>query len=669
MAPALQPPSRTATPTPIDALLAPLHLGSPPPSPSPATPSSPSAAAGLRSRKSTTALYAVPTATGCTSGLFLFGTDNSAPPPSDSSNTTALGIATSVNGGAAGWHSPRRGLQTADVHGNGKGKGRAVEQQRHAATLPLQEREREVIVHKVLKTDSIASISLKYGITATLRASNRLWPSDPLFLRSELLIPLDQCHLPSLSQHDVDLAQARRRRHHELAGKDGDGDEDGDLMGWDAAAAAAASGNSARRSRSGSRAEGEPPPATGTSQQRRGELLMDLSGQTTPDLTPTESTARESSEFLTIWDDDDDHNPHGKVLTPDIISGSLQDGGGSLTTSTTTIANPFEIATGLHLDGSTTSSLSSAAAPTSGVPSLLRKEVEASVADGAGTGASGGGNLGREQPMSPSSARLFRNNNSTLTTPPISPLRRSSEYNGSSVRSPSPSPSPSPSSSTPRTTLRIKRLPASELAFFPAPSHSTSSPPSSLSRPRQGGTTRSDEDEGDDHDPDSTSSSSSLFFRPLAKQLEQMSIPVPSFLVSSPSSAARRSGVPSSSSSAAGKGNGSGRIRLPPSPNLAPSRPPTTLSRKDSSSLWRTGAGGGGGGGWNLLDFGAEEDEANQLAAVQLRQMQHASSPPPPPPSPREVAMRAGPPGSSKSGFGSSHSSAHRHHHGNAESL
>lgn len=438
-------------------------------------------------------------------------------------------------------------------------------------------------------------------------------------------------------------------------------------MGWDAAA----SGNNARRSRSGSRAEGEPPPppATGTSQPRRGESLLDLSGQTTPDLTPTESTARESSEFLTIWDDDDDHNPHGKVLTPDIISGSLQYGGGSLTTSTTTIPNPFEIATGLHLDGSTTSSSSSsaAAATTPGVPSLLRKEVEASVADGAGTGASGGGNLGREQPMSPSSARLFRNNNSTLTTPPISPLRRSSEYNGSSVRSPSPSPSPSrsPSSTTPRTTLRIKRLPASELAFFPAPSHSTSSPPSSLSLPRQGGTTRSDKDEDDD--PDSTSSASSLFFRPLAKQLEQMSIPVPSFLVSSPSSAAaRRSGVPSSSfSSATGKGNGSGRIRLPPSPNLAPSRPPTTLSRKDSSSLRRTGAGGGGGGGggWNLLDFGAEEDEANQLAAVQLRQMQHASSPPP-----REDAMRPGPPGSSKSGFGSSHSSAHRHHHGNAES-
>lgn len=140
MAPALQPPSRTATPTPIDALLAPLHLGSPA-----SPPSSPSTAApgGLRSRKSTTALN---TATnGFTSGLLLFGTDTATPSPS--SNTTALGIATSVNGGAAGWHSPRRGgLQAADA--NGKGKARAVEQQ-HDATLPSQEREREVIVHKV----------------------------------------------------------------------------------------------------------------------------------------------------------------------------------------------------------------------------------------------------------------------------------------------------------------------------------------------------------------------------------------------------------------------------------------------------------------------------------------------------------------------------------------
>ncbi|KAG0653437.1 hypothetical protein C6P46_002779 [Rhodotorula mucilaginosa] len=500
MAPALQPPSRTATPTPIDALLAPLHLGSPA-----SPPSSPSTAApgGLRSRKSTTALN---TATnGSSSGLLLFGTDSA--PPSDSSNTTALGIATSVNGGAAGWHSPRRGgLQAADA--NGKGKARAVEQQ-HDATLPSQEREREVIVHKVLKADSIASISLKYGITPqALRASNRLWPSDPLFLRSELLIPLDQCHLPSLSQqHDVELAQAaRRRRHHEMAGEDGD--EDGDLMGWDAAAAA--SGKNARRSRSGSQAEGEPPPppAIGTSQQqRRGGSLLDMSGQTTPDLTPTESTARESSEFLTIWDDDDDNdNPHGKVLTPDIISSSLQYGGeGSITITTTTVTNPFELATGLHLDGSTTSS-SAAAAATPGVHSLLREEIEAAVPDGAG-----GSLLEREGSRPSTSSRLLRNSNNddTLTTPPTSPLRRSSVHNGPSARSPS-SPSTSSSSTTP---LRIKRLPASELAFFPAPSSGHSSAPSSASlarlRPRQG-TTRTTADAASlttrDDDPDSSSS-------------------------------------------------------------------------------------------------------------------------------------------------------------------
>lgn len=652
MAPALQPPSRTATPTPIDALLAPLHLGSPSP-PSPSTPSSPSTE-GLRSRKSTTALNTAATAAtgGSTSGLLLFGTAAD----TTSGNATALGIATSVNGAAAGWHSPRRGeLQIADV--NGKGKARAVEQQ--AAALPSQEREREVIVHKVLKTDSIASISLKYGITPqALRASNRLWPSDPLFLRSELLIPLDQCHLPSLSQHDVHLAQARRRCQSGCEDGDGDGAGGGDLMEWDAARS-----GTGTRSRSGSQAEGEPlppPPAAGPSQHRRtGASLLDWSGQTTPDLTPTEPTARESSEFLTVWDDDDDDNPHGKVLTPDIISGSLQCGGGGGSSTTMVITNPFEVATGLHLVGGTTTS--SAAATTPGVQSLLREEIGPSTPDGAG-----GGNYGREGSMSPTSARVLRNNN-TLTTPPTSPLRRSSESNGSALASPSPS-APSPSSSS--TTLRIKRLPASELAFFPAPSHSSSasSPLASLARP---GTTRIDAasptDRDDDDDQDS---SSSLFFRPLAKQLQQMSIPVPSFLVSSPpsSSTSGRSVIPSSSSFTAKTTTttpkGGGRIRLPPSPNLAPSRPPT-LSSKVSSTLWRTGAGGGAGG-WSLLDFGAEEDEANQLAAaVQLRQMQHSSSPPPP--SPRKAALRSDSPGPSKPGVSwSSRSSSAAHHHGNA---
>ncbi|SCZ89612.1 BZ3500_MvSof-1268-A1-R1_Chr9g10484 [Microbotryum saponariae] len=60
--------------------------------------------------------------------------------------------------------------------------------------------EREVVVHKLVKTDTLASICLKYGISAqALRSSNRLWPSDPIHLRATLNIPLDQCHLSSAS--------------------------------------------------------------------------------------------------------------------------------------------------------------------------------------------------------------------------------------------------------------------------------------------------------------------------------------------------------------------------------------------------------------------------------------------------------------------------------------
>ena len=53
---------------------------------------------------------------------------------------------------------------------------------------------------QLLKTDTIASVSLKYGITPhALRLSNRLWPTDSIHLRRNLNIPLDQCHLPSSS--------------------------------------------------------------------------------------------------------------------------------------------------------------------------------------------------------------------------------------------------------------------------------------------------------------------------------------------------------------------------------------------------------------------------------------------------------------------------------------
>ncbi|SCV69803.1 BQ2448_1197 [Microbotryum intermedium] len=94
-----------------------------------------------------------------------------------------------------------------------------------ASSLRNPAAEREVVVHKLVKTDTLASICLKYGISVSasgghvlsvgdseahcdplmfvqaqaLRSSNRLWPSDPIHLRATLNIPLDQCHLPSAS--------------------------------------------------------------------------------------------------------------------------------------------------------------------------------------------------------------------------------------------------------------------------------------------------------------------------------------------------------------------------------------------------------------------------------------------------------------------------------------
>ncbi|KAK7473219.1 hypothetical protein VKT23_001317 [Stygiomarasmius scandens] len=53
--------------------------------------------------------------------------------------------------------------------------------------------EEVVIVHEVAKTDSLAGVALKYGITLSdLRRANHLWSSDSIHLRKTLFIPLDK---------------------------------------------------------------------------------------------------------------------------------------------------------------------------------------------------------------------------------------------------------------------------------------------------------------------------------------------------------------------------------------------------------------------------------------------------------------------------------------------
>ncbi|KAG0701271.1 hypothetical protein DFH29DRAFT_1080171 [Suillus ampliporus] len=46
------------------------------------------------------------------------------------------------------------------------------------------------ILHTVSPSDSLAAVALRYGVSlAALRHANQLWPSDPIHLRSQLIVP------------------------------------------------------------------------------------------------------------------------------------------------------------------------------------------------------------------------------------------------------------------------------------------------------------------------------------------------------------------------------------------------------------------------------------------------------------------------------------------------
>lgn len=70
--------------------------------------------------------------------------------------------------------------------------------------------ETTTVVHRVSRIDSLPSVALRYGVSvAALRRANNLWPSDPIYLRTELKIP---CGDPLSTQRkltsveDVDAA-------------------------------------------------------------------------------------------------------------------------------------------------------------------------------------------------------------------------------------------------------------------------------------------------------------------------------------------------------------------------------------------------------------------------------------------------------------------------------
>ncbi|KAH7909297.1 hypothetical protein BJ138DRAFT_1199843 [Hygrophoropsis aurantiaca] len=53
------------------------------------------------------------------------------------------------------------------------------------------------IIHTVTPTDTLPRLALRYGVPiAALRRANHLWPTDPIHLRTELVIPRDGVPLP-----------------------------------------------------------------------------------------------------------------------------------------------------------------------------------------------------------------------------------------------------------------------------------------------------------------------------------------------------------------------------------------------------------------------------------------------------------------------------------------
>ncbi|GAA5851152.1 hypothetical protein JCM9279_000341 [Rhodotorula babjevae] len=549
-------PSRASTPTPTSLQLdhAPLRL---PPSPSAATssrlddddddgtaftsasllppasgsaPPSPSSRATLRSRRPVSP--------------FPSSTDPDEPPPSSSSRApsprarpdlarvdsdvtrpslrrvtndalgvAALGSATASSSGGLVGSTDSDGYV---LRRDSKGKGKAVDYvqgaRRGASENGAAAKEREVIVHKVTKTDSYASISLQYGITPqALRSSNRLWPSDPIYLRSTLLIPLDQCNLPSSSFGVERIAR----------------EENGDLTVWERngagqASSAGLSGAAARREREGALVSPQARRVAAASAFEFGTRVAQL-----PVLgPPIDLLADDDNEYHSVWSDGG---------TPSVR--------GSLDVPRSSPQAYLARAASSYFDG--------------------RPSFEDFASRGVSPSTAAGSSSFSPDPSSSSRA---------TSPPPAHPPASSSALDDDGASPP-----------LAKRTLRVARLPASQLAFFPpssSASTTSSSPhsPSKAAHARQQPTQRRPEDE-------------SLFFGPLTNSLSASfsSLGLDRYLPASLSSSASSSRL-----SGYGGGGGKGRIALPISPALAdgPGAPPRTKSR------------------WALLDFGVEEDEA-----------------------------------------------------------
>ncbi|KAI8448258.1 hypothetical protein BY996DRAFT_558716 [Phakopsora pachyrhizi] len=64
---------------------------------------------------------------------------------------------------------------------------------------------RDVLIHRVEKTDTLAGIALSYGINVSaLRKANGMWTNDPLSLKEMLRIPLECCNLPPSKKIEIE---------------------------------------------------------------------------------------------------------------------------------------------------------------------------------------------------------------------------------------------------------------------------------------------------------------------------------------------------------------------------------------------------------------------------------------------------------------------------------
>ncbi|KAF4597975.1 hypothetical protein EYR38_006368 [Pleurotus pulmonarius] len=73
--------------------------------------------------------------------------------------------------------------------------------------------EKEVIVHEVTSSDSLAGVALKYGISlANLRKANHLWASDSIHIRKVLYIPLEMLPTQAAAPYRAMLREMNREQ-------------------------------------------------------------------------------------------------------------------------------------------------------------------------------------------------------------------------------------------------------------------------------------------------------------------------------------------------------------------------------------------------------------------------------------------------------------------------